>query len=60
MRTNWTPDLQRAAADLSAQNLGATEIAAQLGVSKDAAKSAMSRYGLYARPRGVRREREVA
>ncbi len=51
MRTNWTAERQRRAADLSAEGYGATAIAAQLGVTKDAAASAMRRYGLFARPR---------
>ncbi len=58
MRTSWTPEIQRRAADLSAQGLSAADIAVKLGVSKDACASAMSRYGLFARPRAVRRERE--
>lgn len=60
MRIRWTPDRLRRAADLSAEGLGATEIAATLGVSKDAAASAMSRYGLFATSRrSYRRQPET-
>ncbi len=58
MRTNWTAERQRRAADLSAEGYGATAIAAQLGVTKDAAASAMRRYGLFARPRPSRQQKK--
>lgn len=57
MRIRWTHNLLRRAADLSAEGYGATDIAVRLGFGrqgKDAVASAMSRYGLFARPRPAR------
>jgi hypothetical protein len=45
----WPPDRQQLLADLSAHGLSAREIARLSGESVDAVKSAMWRYGLYAR-----------
>ena len=45
----WPPDRQKLLADLSAHGLSASQIARLSGESIDAVKSAMWRYGLYAR-----------
>lgn len=64
MRARWRHDLhlQKRAAYLSAQGLGAAAIADVLGLTKDAVASAMCRYGLFARtrPGRVRQAEEVA
>ncbi len=54
-RRRYDDDIQRLMADLSAAGLSAGEIASRLGLTKDAAASAMTRYGLYAAPRPPRR-----
>jgi hypothetical protein len=47
--TKWkNPQLQEHLAELSARGMSAAQIAEQIGVTRDAVKSAMSRYGLFA------------
>jgi hypothetical protein len=42
------PNLQERLADMSARGMSAAQIAEQIGETRDAVKSAMSRYGLFA------------
>lgn len=42
------PSLQEELADMSARGMSAAQIAAELGETRDAVKSAMTRYGLFA------------
>lgn len=47
--TRWqSPALQEQLADMSARGMSAAQIAAELGETRDAVKSAMTRYGLFA------------
>jgi hypothetical protein len=47
--TRWQdPALQERLAELSARGMSAAQIAAEIGETRDAVKSAMTRYGLFA------------
>jgi hypothetical protein len=47
--TRWqNPQLQERLAELSARGMSAAQIAEQIGETRDAVKSAMTRYGLFA------------
>jgi hypothetical protein len=50
--TRWQkPEIQTSLAELSARGLSAGRIAATIGESRNAVKSAMGRYGLFATTR---------
>jgi hypothetical protein len=59
--TRWKdPETQKLLADLSAAGVSSREIAQQLGETKDAIASTMTRYGLFAEDaRPGRRRRKI-